>query len=129
MEKYYKKIFCRSWADTFIHAYSFGRKLNAKIKICTKYMVDLYAENYVIGDIDYSDLAGVNLHVHGPISRKELESAADNSSVRQIILLLEKDGNILEYVRNTKGDIICVYHDEEELELAEGVLSKISCSD
>ena len=85
----------------------------------------LYTEHITPGGLDFSRLTGIKMHTHGPISLEELSEAENEPGVERIILLLEKDGYLLEYAKTPKGDVVCIYEDERELELAEDTIRKL----
>ncbi len=122
MKKYYKKINCGNWARIFTRTYSIPG-LDAKILVHQKGCIHLYAGSFMSGGKDLSDLPGTKIYTHGRIRENALSEEAGKQGTEKIVLLLETGGYVLELVRNSKGDVICAYDSEEELELAEKTLA------
>lgn len=118
-----KNIPLNDWAGTFIHAYD--ENYNTIIQIVRAGSIDVYTEHTTPGRIDLSRLTGIKMHTHDPISLEELSEAENEPGVERIILLLEKDGYLLEYAKTPKGDVVCIYEDDRELELAEDTIREL----
>lgn len=118
-----KNIPLNDWAGTFIHAYD--ENYNTIIQIVRAGSIDVYTEHITPGGLDFSHLTGIKMHTHGPISLEELSEAENEPGVERIILLLEKDGYLLEYAKTPKGDVVCIYEDDREFELAEDTIRKL----
>lgn len=121
----FKKIYVDDWAGTFASAYAY-KQFDAKILVRSARALDLYADNFVLGGKDFSDQAEGTVHVHPPIGEEGLKKIAAEPCTSQIILYLDVEGQQQEYIRNSKGDIICVYGDDAQMEQAMALLRKIS---
>lgn len=121
MEKYFRKIYFKDWADTFVSVCGDNGAARGKILVYTDNTLDLYADDYVLDGEDLSDTQKPGIHTHPPATRDQLLSAAADPHIKKIILLFWEGNHKVELVRNTKGDIICVYESEEELGIALGI--------